>query len=184
MSPRSIYPPKPACRREHDLGELFDCIRPYLKRHALRIVRNVADADDLVQTAFIKLLQADRAGGLASTNELVGWLRRSVRNLAIDELRRQRVRRHDPISVDEIESLTPDPLAAWRVVELESFDELRLRDQRNSSLWTVMTLRYEALLSYEEIARQLDVSPNTVASRIHRAKLILKQYLSYQDGRK
>jgi RNA polymerase sigma-70 factor (ECF subfamily) len=68
---------------------VFDPFRPKLLRVAYRMLGSLADAEDIVQEAFIRWLGADRA----AVREPEAFLRRITARLALDQLKSARVRR-------------------------------------------------------------------------------------------
>jgi RNA polymerase sigma-70 factor (ECF subfamily) len=146
---------------------------------ALRITGSPADAEDAMQDAFLSALRAWSAfRGEASPTT---WLYRIAVNAAL-----QRVRSARPIEylgeVDdgERESI-PDwtgdvPTAAARselIAELE-----RGIGQLHPDLRVVFVLRDVEGLSTAETAASLDLSEAAVKSRLHRARVILRDLLS------
>ena len=103
----------------------FAPLRPRLVRVAYRMLGSVADAEDVVQEAFIRWMGADRAA--VRTPE--AFLRRTVMRLCLDELRSARRRREvyvgpwlpEPVVEDEaVEDVTlPLMLALERLSPLE-----------------------------------------------------------------
>lgn len=73
----------------HDAAAVFDPLRPELVRIAYRMLGSVADAEDVVQDAFLRWLDADRA----LVREPRAFLRRVVTRLALDRLKATRRRR-------------------------------------------------------------------------------------------
>ena len=67
----------------------FEPLRPKLIRLAYRLLGSVADAEDVVQEAFIPWLETDRA----SVSNPASYLRRVVVRLAIDQLKSARRKR-------------------------------------------------------------------------------------------
>ena len=67
----------------------FDPLRPRLARVAYRMLGSVADAEDVLQEAFLRWMQADRA----VIREPEAFLRRVVTRLCLDQLKSARVRR-------------------------------------------------------------------------------------------
>lgn len=63
-----------------DAAASFDPLRPKLVRIAYRMLGSVADADDMVQEAFIRWLRTDRSG----VREPEAFLRRVVTRLCLD----------------------------------------------------------------------------------------------------
>ena len=72
-----------------DAASSFDPLRPRLTRIAYRMLGSVADAEDVVQDAFLRWLDADRA----AVREPEAFLRRVVTRLSLDVLKSARRRR-------------------------------------------------------------------------------------------
>jgi RNA polymerase sigma-70 factor (ECF subfamily) len=72
-----------------DAAERFDPLRPRLLRVAYRMLGSVADAEDVVQEAFLRWLDTDRA----AVREPEAFLRRVVARLCLDLLKSARTRR-------------------------------------------------------------------------------------------
>jgi RNA polymerase sigma-70 factor (ECF subfamily) len=108
-----------------DAAASFDPLRPKLMRVAYRMLGSVADAEDVLQEAFIRWMGADR--GEVHTPE--AFLRRTVTRLCLDQLKSARRRREtyvgpwlpDPVvEEDEEEDVTlPLMLALERLSPLE-----------------------------------------------------------------
>ena len=69
--------------QEEDAAASFDPLRPRLLRVAYRMLGSVADAEDIVQEAFIRWMKADRA----EVREPEAFLRRTVTRLCLDQLK-------------------------------------------------------------------------------------------------
>lgn len=72
-----------------DSAEAFDALRPTLRRVAYRMLGSVADAEDVVQEAFLRWHGADRE----TVREPEGYLRRVVTRLCLDVLKSAHRRR-------------------------------------------------------------------------------------------
>ncbi len=128
-----------------------------------RAIVGDADAEDVAQESFIRAWKS--LGSLGEAGRFDAWLMAIVRNLAKN-------RRRDR----EVERRLPLPPTAAPPVE---FDRVRAAvDALPEEQREVVRLRYEADLSYEEIAAALGVDVNLVRSRIHEAKRALEQRLS------
>ena len=82
-------------------AESFDPLRPRLVRVAYRMLGSVADAEDVVQEAFIRWMGADRA----AVREPEAFLRRTVTRLCLDQLKSARHNRETYIG-----PWLPDPI--------------------------------------------------------------------------
>jgi len=142
---------------------------------AWRLVGNRDDAEDLAQVAFMRLHRSLSAfRGEAS---LTTWFYRTVSRLAIDFLRRERLRRkvfwfcrhedeEDPREL--VASTSPSP--AQHLLAAERMQQLRcaLR-QLSPRQRTVFVLRNDEGLPLKEIAAMLDLEEGTVKIHLHRA---------------
>lgn len=151
-----------------------------LYRVALRLTGNAADADDLVQDTMLKAYRAwDQFE--PGTNAR-GWLLTILRNAFINEYRRKR-RQPEAVDVDAVEPFAvfpdiqeEDPQGAFfdRIVDDEV---LRAIDQLPEAFRETLVLSDVEGLSYQEIARVLEVPVGTVKSRLFRARQMLQAKL-------
>src|SRR5882672_6112789 len=87
-----------------DLDRVWTEQRPFAIDLAYRMLGNIADAEDVVQEAFVRLLAAD----VSAIDDVRGWLVVVVSRLCLDQLRSARVRRTDS-TADADGPPTPDP---------------------------------------------------------------------------
>jgi len=133
---------------QEDAAASFDPLRPRLIRVAYRMLGSVADAEDVVQEAFIRWMGADRA----AVREPEAFLRRTVTRLCLDQLKSARAQRE--IYVGE---WLPDPI----VEEEDEADDvtlpLMLALERLSPLERAAFLLHDVFgLGFEEVARTID----------------------------
>lgn len=144
---------------------------------AIQILGNADDAADAVQDALATALA--RPGSYDdSKGRLKPWFLRVVRNRCFDLLRR---RRPGDANVDELVDAAANPeqdlVAAQRHKALHRALASTSIEQRQ-----IVVLRDYLGLTYAEIADVLDIAQGTVMSRLHRARLRLKEVLtSYDD---
>ncbi|GAB4370847.1 MAG: sigma-70 family RNA polymerase sigma factor [Bryobacter sp.] len=124
-------------------------------------------AEELMQEVFLSLHQ--NLAHLESADHARNWLRRTAGNRAIDELRRQKLRRGPsleevPEPSREDASLDPHMLAALR----------RQLDRLPPEAKILTILRFQEDLQPTEIAERLGIPVNTVKSRLHRALKLLR----------
>jgi RNA polymerase sigma-70 factor, ECF subfamily len=111
--------------RHEDAAARFDPLRPKLMRVAYRMLGSVADAEDVLQEAFIRWMGADRS----EVREPEAFLRRTVTRLCLDQLKSARRQREtyvgpwlpDPVleEQDEADVTLPLMLALERLSPLE-----------------------------------------------------------------
>ena len=153
------------------LVALLDRHGSYLYGFARSLASNPADVDDLVQETLLGLLKS-RFRGESSVRT---WLVRILINQAA-MLRRTRTRRGGDakeVAADEqrIESDSP-PIADGVAAKI---DLTAMLDALSPEHRAVIVLRELEGMSYEEMARALDVPRGTVESRLHRAREELRR---------
>ena len=140
---------------------------------ALQMLGNTDDATDAVQDAFVKVLNKPGAYN-ADTGPLAPWFLRVVRNRCIDLIRRRR-----PEDANTLELSDPGPGPEGL---LEGDQRNRLLKRALASLSDeqrqIIVLRDYIDLSYAEIADVLEIAGGTVMSRLHRARMALKEELT------
>ncbi|WP_404825258.1 sigma-70 family RNA polymerase sigma factor [Pelagerythrobacter rhizovicinus] len=132
----------------------FDPLRPMLLRLGYRMLGSVADAEDVVQEAFIRWMRSDRS----EVREPEAFLRRTVTRLCLDQLKSARHRRETYVG-----PWLPEP-----IVEEETDDDvtlpLMLALERLSPLERAAFLLHDVFgLSFDEVAET--VGRDTAACR-------------------
>lgn len=138
-----------------------------------RIVRNVEDAQDLTQEAFIKALQHQEQ--LKDEQKAAHWLSRIATNTAIDFLRRNNKAVFCEIDYT-VESHSEDPERLVLRGEERNYleDGLRLLSPRERA---ALLLRDVEGLPAEEVASRLNCSKATVRSHIANARTKFRRYV-------
>lgn len=155
------------------MAELVMSQQRYVYSVAMTLMRNPADAADLTQDAFVRLIRA--LPTYRAETRFTTWLYRLVVNLGLDEMRR-RSRRIDPMTLDDDAAPDPPDLSSWsdpvtRAIGVEDAERVRLAVQTLPVPQRLaLTFYYFEEMTYEEIATVMDVPLNTVKSYIHRAK--------------
>jgi RNA polymerase sigma-70 factor, ECF subfamily len=158
---------------------------PSLYGAALRMTRNPADAEDLVQDTYLRAFRG--FSGFAEGTNLKAWLYRILTNNFINTYRKKQ---RQPQTVEG-----PDDLDEWylfdklggRNVELSAETEVldRIPDEAVKSALESLpeNFRLPVLLadvegfSYKEIAEIMDTPIGTVMSRLHRGRKALQKAL-------
>lgn len=145
-----------------------------LVAYAQRFVGDVASAEDVVQHAFVRLWESKNP--IPKGDDARALLYRVVRNLALNELRRDRIR-HDWASAqwsDEPESVATNDLVER--LELRAAIEAAV-DQLPPRRREIFVLSRLHELSNDEIASVLALSPQTVANQLVAAMRTLRHLL-------
>jgi RNA polymerase sigma-70 factor (ECF subfamily) len=159
------------------LGELVNCYQGKVYNLALKLLAVPADAADITQETLIKVCHS--LDSFRSQASLSTWIYRVAVNLCLDQLRRRSRERklltyatqiHDPPSVEA----GPEE----RAIERETLREVRAAiNALPVDFRLVLVLHHYQNLSYREIAAVAGIPEKTVATRLHRAKLLLKEKL-------
>ncbi len=150
--------------RQQELVEVL----PNIRRFAMSLTGSLADADDLLQSTVERLL----ARGVPDDAGMLQWGLRVCKNLWIDELRSQKVRRDastEPAVVGE-QVVDGERQLHGEMTLQEVQDVLHsMSDEHRSVLELVAVEGF----SYKEAAAALDVPVGTVMSRLARARATL-----------
>jgi len=158
---------------------------PQLYSAALRMTRNPADAEDVVQETFLKAYRA-YASYTEGTN-LKAWLYRILTNTYINKYRKAQ-RRPSEVELGELQDLylykrLGESSGASQSAEADMLDEFVDTDVIEALESLPETFRFPVLLadvdgfSYKEIAEMLDIPIGTVMSRLHRGRKALQKKL-------
>lgn len=173
--------------RAGDKSACAQCIErysPMLYRLALRLTGDASTAEDVVQETFLNAFKA--IGSFEGRSSLSTWLYRIAANTAL-----MHVRRAQPlmVSVDEVttdeDQPVPQALFDWCCLPERDFETAETRAELERAihelpekLRVVFALRELEGLSTEATAEALGVSPDVVKTRLHRARLWLRERLS------
>jgi RNA polymerase sigma-70 factor (ECF subfamily) len=159
---------------------------------ALRMTRNPADAEDLVQETYLKAYRAFHT--FEQGTNLKAWLYRILTNTYINTYRAKK-RRPDETDLEEVEDLYLyrrlgglEGATAGRSAEEELLDHLTSEEVKEALEALPEQFRMAVLLAdvegfaYKEIAEILDIPIGTVMSRLHRGRKAMQKQL-YEFGK-
>ncbi len=160
---------------------------PALYTAAMRMTRNSADAEDLVQETYLKAYRA--FGSFELGTNLKAWLYRILTNTYINTYRTKK-RRPEIADVEDVEDLYlyhrlggDGTSGLGRSAEDEALSHFTDTDVKEAIESLPDSFRMAVLLadvegfSYKEIAEITDVPIGTVMSRIHRGRKALQKAL-------
>ncbi|HUD93373.1 sigma-70 family RNA polymerase sigma factor [Sphingobium sp.] len=140
----------------------FDPLRSRLIRVAYRMLGSVADAEDVVQEAFIRWMGTDRS----DVREPEAFLRRTVTRLCLDQLKSARVQRETYIG-----PWLPEPVVEEEDEEDDVALPLMLALERLSPLERAAFLLHDVFgLGFEEVAATVGRDPATCRQLAARAR--------------
>lgn len=167
--------------RSTDISSLYVRLSTSLKRYASRYFRRPQEIEDIVQEAFVRVLEAQNKRKIQVDD---GYLYRTTRNLALNTLQKSENRLTDTIG-----DLLPETVLL-ESLSLEDEFESRERFQLFCSAvrqlprkcQRVFILRKVYGLSLKEIAERMDISVKTV--EVHMTKAIVRctDYMDAEDN--
>ena len=174
--------------RAGDKSACDECVRlhaPAVYRLALRMMRDPAEAEDVMQETFLNAFRGiDRFDGRAAFKT---WLYRIAYNAALSRLQRSRP---EFVSIDEggnTDERTPAPreFFDWSNLPEKELERAELRGELENAIRelpekmrAVFVMRELEGLSTEQTAEALGVRIEVVKTRLHRARLLLRDRLS------
>jgi len=158
---------------------------PQLYSAALRMTRNPADAEDVVQETYLKAYRA--YGSFEAGTNLKAWLYRILTNTYINRYRKAQ-RRPSEVELGELQDLylykrLGEPSGASESAESQVLEQFVDTDVIQALESLPEHFRMPVLLadvegfSYKEIAEMLDIPIGTVMSRLHRGRKALQKKL-------
>ncbi len=146
----------------HD--QLLDFIRKRVKDHA--------DADDILQEVFIKILS--KIDTLKESDKLKNWLFQITRNTIIDHYRQQQKGKNIESSLnffedDQDENTSMKAAEGWIGLYIDGLPD----NYRDAVIMSELNG-----LSINEIAKNLDLSYTNARARVHRGRQALKKNLT------
>jgi RNA polymerase sigma-70 factor (ECF subfamily) len=162
-------------KNEDDLESAFRVHRTTVFRAAYRITGSAADAEDVLQTVFLRL--ARREDDLVAVDNLKSYLYRAAVNSALDLLRMRQAARLEPLA--EADAITSGV----------KHDDLGLRTWLRNALAKLnprhaemFALRYLEDYDNREIARMMKTSQGVVAITLFRIRKQLQKDFNSQMG--
>jgi RNA polymerase sigma-70 factor (ECF subfamily) len=171
------------------VGELASMYGPRIQQLAFRYVKNWEDAEEVAQDVLLKVYR--KIDAFRGDAALSSWIYRITFNTAMSRLRTARAARaadkqkNDFLSTNEDFNRQPPEPADWSSLA----DDHVLRGEMRQRLIAALThlpavyrvpviLRDIQGLSTEEASAILRVKPQTLKSRLHRGRLILRERLA------
>nr|WP_300089845.1 sigma-70 family RNA polymerase sigma factor [Sedimentibacter sp.] len=173
--------------RSGDVDAFEELIKDYKRTAyniALRVLRNVEDAEDASQEALIKVYKSIQNFNMQSSFK--SWMYRIVVNTCIDFKRKKNI---NAVSIDENIDLGGNKEFQIEIADDSNNPDILIEKNFNSRLIndavgrleddfkTIIILRDIQGFSYSEISQILNCNLGTVKSRLNRARKSLKEIL-------
>jgi RNA polymerase sigma-70 factor (ECF subfamily) len=179
---------------EQALAELADSYSTKIYQLAFRYLRNKEDAEEVTQDVLFKVYK--KVGAFRGDAALSAWIYRITFNAAMSRLRTARYQRmqneerqSSPNDVDSSRATTSSDLADWSDMADEHVLRAELRRRVHRAILALpaiyrapVMLRDIQGMSTEEASAVLRVKDQTLKSRLHRGRLILRKQLAEFAG--
>jgi len=154
-----------------DLAQRFDADRRHLRSVAFQLLGSVADADDAVQSAWLKASRAD----FDAVDNLSGWFTTITAREALDQLRVRKRRAEQPLAeTDELDRLAAKTSAPadedTLLAESVSSALLVVLDRLSPAQRVAFVLHDVFAMPFEEVAGLLNRSPDAAKKLASRAR--------------
>ena len=159
----------------HEVAQLFAEHHERVFRVARKITGDAADAEDVMQTVFLRIMRREEEPLRAE--DAASYLHRAATNASLDLLRRRKAARSEPIAdVERFRDSGPSPSTQHEGTEIREKVRAALA-ALNPRAAEIFVLRYFDGYGNREIARMLNTSWSTVAVTLHRTRAKLQKDL-------
>jgi len=175
---------------EQAMTDLADTYSAKIYQLAFRYLRNKEDAEEITQDVLFKVYR--KVGAFRGDAALSSWIYRITFNAAMSRLRTARYQRTQDEERHTVHNADGDPIPAARAEAADwsqMADETVLRSQLRGRVMSAILalpaiyrapvmLRDIQGMSTEEASAMLKVKDQTLKSRLHRGRLILRKQLA------
>ena len=164
--------------RGFDKQEFENIYRMYYKRMfglCMKYVKDETTAEDLVQDSFVTILT--KINTLKDKTKLESWMFSIAKNTCLKYLEKKKL--FSDISIDDTNVAdTQENISQEQQEATMSYDTLmQMVDKLPEGYKKVFTLYAIDGLTHKQIAKQLNIKPNTSSSQLYRAKQMLKSMI-------
>lgn len=142
------------------VGDLYERHYEMVFRAALRVTGNPADAEDVLQTVFVRVLARSR--DVEAVAMPAAYFRRAAVNAAVDVLRRRELHAESAPDDRALHAVQPPLLLKEQLRRA-----IAALDSDDASLFL---LRHVEGLSIDELAGMFEIEKNNVTVRLHRIR--------------
>lgn len=171
------------CKKENQLAQLevYNRYHKAMYNVAVRIVKNTAEAEDVMQESFIAAF--DKIDSFKGTATFGAWLKRIVVNNSISQYKKSSrfvsVDDYEGMTIeDEAEEMSSDGISEADLQSVEASQLMRGLDRLNDKYRQVISLHYLEGYDYEEIGDIMNVTYGNARTLVSRAKDSLRTKLN------
>ena len=160
---------------DKELGQIYNEAYKSVYWTAMSLLKNEADAEDIVQDTFVALIES--YGSIKDKSKVTSWLKKTAANKCLDRLKLSKTDTMDEEFFDNVEAV-PEDFLPDSIVESEDARKIVMNIINNSlsdDIRRTLILFYFDDMSIKEIAGALGVPEGTVSRRLNFARNKIKK---------
>ena len=158
------------------VAQLFDEYQQMMFNITYNILQHRYDAEEAVQNAFLNIIESNSLKKIQTfdAKRREAYIAIAAKNAALKIYNRRKKNSENKVDVyyDNIDITEEEALSLLRVWEIKSAINILPENDRN-----VLERHFLIGMSYDEIAKELNITPDSVRQRIYRAKKRLEKIL-------
>ena len=168
------------------IAEFYEDYKSILMRHAMKITgNNQTMAEDAIHNAFKSIMENKKKYISKDEKDLFYSTLAIIKNKCIDLLRKEKPYSDTPIEEMEFFLESGDmPVEDQAEIDIAYAVILKYIKQLNEINKRVLVLKYFKYKTYKEIAKELNMTPKNVETRIARAKEKVRKLIRKERGEK
>ena len=152
---------------------------------ALGLLKNEADAEDIVQDTFVTLIESYDA--IKDKSKVISWLKKTAANKCLDRIKLAKTDNMDEEFFDSVEAV-PEDFLPDSIIESEDARRIVMdiiNNKLSDDIRRTLILFYFDDMSTKEIAEALGIPQGTVSWRLNFAKKTIKKEVEkYEEDNK
>jgi RNA polymerase sigma-70 factor (ECF subfamily) len=159
---------------------LFEKFEKPLFEFSVKITKSMQLSSDIVQDVFLKLWE--HRDEIQSIENMEAWLHKSAKNKIIDNIRKMAA--DERLRENVWQNMCNSSLDTQHLADTREYDRLMARAIQSlpEKRRTVYLLRREHGLNYDQISRELSISPHTVKNQMTVAIRSIQRFVTGSLG--
>lgn len=151
--------------------KFFDIYSPILYPICIRYVKDINDANDVLQLGFMKIFK--NLPSYQPSGSFEGWIKRIIINTAIEQLRKKK----NHLDIDEMTGIETPSIQNTAIQDMNAAEIIKLIAFLPEGYRTVFNLFCIDGFSHKEIAEQMGTTESTSKSQLFKARKLLQKWL-------
>lgn len=152
--------------------QLIRMYYPYVTKFLIKTTCNEDLSQDLCQETFLKMIKNIEKFDVNCKSTFGTWLITIAKNNYLDYLRRSK---YQAENIDDLQLVAPDDVLGKVLLTMEYEELLQALQQLPKEQGNAIRMKYVEQMTLAEIAKEFNVQPKTIKSRIYDGKAKLKK---------